>query len=150
MEEGEEKAKEEGILFIETSAKAGYNVKPLFRKLATALPGMETTAVVNDSNRTLPGLPALAVGSLCEPPCGCFVYLPRGGAPWVGRLFAAGGLGPVRVQLSPPCIRPARRLRAGCVVSLCCAVPAVIDIKLNPPHAAGDATKPEAASGCAC
>jgi hypothetical protein len=26
-------------LFIETSAKGGYNIKQLFRKLATALPG---------------------------------------------------------------------------------------------------------------
>lgn len=29
-------------MFIETSAKAGFNIKALFRKLATALPGMET------------------------------------------------------------------------------------------------------------
>jgi Ras-related protein Rab-6A len=28
-------------LFIETSAKAGYNVKALFRKIAQALPGMD-------------------------------------------------------------------------------------------------------------
>uniref|UniRef100_A0A0G4HA80 Uncharacterized protein n=1 Tax=Chromera velia CCMP2878 TaxID=1169474 RepID=A0A0G4HA80_9ALVE len=41
VEEGEEKAKETGSLFIETSAKAGHNVKALFRKLATALPGGE-------------------------------------------------------------------------------------------------------------
>ena len=29
-------------MFIETSAKAGYNVKALFRRIAQALPGMET------------------------------------------------------------------------------------------------------------
>lgn len=40
-EEGEKKAKEAGVLFLETSAKAGFNVKGLFRKLAMALPGME-------------------------------------------------------------------------------------------------------------
>lgn len=28
-------------MFMETSAKAGYNVKALFRKIAQALPGME-------------------------------------------------------------------------------------------------------------
>jgi len=28
-------------MFIETSAKAGYNVKQLFRRVAAALPGME-------------------------------------------------------------------------------------------------------------
>ena len=38
-EEGEEKAKKDGLMFMECSAKAGYNVKSLFRKLATALPG---------------------------------------------------------------------------------------------------------------
>ena len=29
-------------MFIETSAKAGFNVKVLFRKIAAALPGLET------------------------------------------------------------------------------------------------------------
>jgi hypothetical protein len=42
VEEGEERASKEGIMFIETSAKAGFNIKALFRKLATSLPGMET------------------------------------------------------------------------------------------------------------
>jgi Ras-related protein Rab-6A len=38
-EEGEDRAKKDGLMFMECSAKAGYNVKSLFRKLATALPG---------------------------------------------------------------------------------------------------------------
>ncbi|CAG8619691.1 7882_t:CDS:2 [Ambispora gerdemannii] len=42
-EEGEKKAKEYNVMFIETSAKAGHNVKTLFRKIAQALPGMENT-----------------------------------------------------------------------------------------------------------
>uniref|UniRef100_A0A915KSH9 Rab6 n=1 Tax=Romanomermis culicivorax TaxID=13658 RepID=A0A915KSH9_ROMCU len=52
-EEGERKAKELNVMFIETSAKAGYNVKQLFRRVAAALPGMEepqsrpTTDIVN-------------------------------------------------------------------------------------------------------
>ena len=29
-------------MFIESSAKAGFNIKALFRKLANALPGMES------------------------------------------------------------------------------------------------------------
>ncbi|XP_018027143.1 ras-related protein Rab6 [Hyalella azteca] len=41
-EEGERKAKELNVMFIETSAKAGYNVKQLFRRVAAALPGMES------------------------------------------------------------------------------------------------------------
>merc|ERR1719261_2198768 len=36
VEEGEAKASEDGLMFIETSAKAGFNIKALFRKLATA------------------------------------------------------------------------------------------------------------------
>ncbi|CAI0420250.1 unnamed protein product [Linum tenue] len=53
IEEGDGKAKDFGVMFIETSAKAGFNIKvrnrtlvslvcPLFRKIAAALPGMET------------------------------------------------------------------------------------------------------------
>lgn len=49
VDEGEETAKKESVLFIETSAKAGYNVKALFRKLAGALPGMENSALGSDS-----------------------------------------------------------------------------------------------------
>jgi Ras-related protein Rab-6A len=43
-DDGERKAKEYNVMFIETSAKAGFNVKALFRKLAVALPGMENSA----------------------------------------------------------------------------------------------------------
>lgn len=41
-EEGERRAKEYKVMFIETSAKAGHNVKTLFKRIAQALPGMET------------------------------------------------------------------------------------------------------------
>lgn len=44
VEEGEDRSSKEGCMFIESSAKAGFNIKALFRKLATALPGMETSA----------------------------------------------------------------------------------------------------------
>lgn len=49
-EEGEDKAAKENIMFIESSAKAGFNIKALFRKLATALPGMETAQAQPSSN----------------------------------------------------------------------------------------------------
>ncbi|XP_076877101.1 ras-related protein Rab-41 isoform X3 [Brachyhypopomus gauderio] len=42
-EEGEQRAKELNVMFIETSAKTGYNVKQLFRRVAAALPGMDNT-----------------------------------------------------------------------------------------------------------
>ena len=38
-DEGDALAKELNVLFIETSAKCGYNVSALFRKVATILPG---------------------------------------------------------------------------------------------------------------
>lgn len=42
-EEGEQKAKEmANVMFMETSAKAGYNVKLLFKRIAQALPGVST------------------------------------------------------------------------------------------------------------
>ncbi|OLL22653.1 GTP-binding protein ryh1 [Neolecta irregularis DAH-3] len=42
-EEGEKKAQEYKVMHIETSAKAGHNVKLLFRNIAQALPGMENS-----------------------------------------------------------------------------------------------------------
>lgn len=39
--QGEEEAKKNNLMFIETSAKAGHNVKQLFKRIAQALPGME-------------------------------------------------------------------------------------------------------------
>lgn len=41
VDEGERKAKELNAMFIETSAKSGYNVKQLFNRVASALPGMD-------------------------------------------------------------------------------------------------------------
>ena len=49
-EEGEAKAKELGVLHIETSAKGGGNIKALFRKIASSLPGMETVSVSRAKN----------------------------------------------------------------------------------------------------
>ena len=39
--QGEDEAKKNNLMFIETSAKLGHNVKTLFRRIAQALPGME-------------------------------------------------------------------------------------------------------------
>lgn len=38
-EDLDKRAKELGVMSIETSAKAGHNVKALFKKIAMALPG---------------------------------------------------------------------------------------------------------------
>lgn len=50
VEEGEDKANKEGIMFIESSAKAGFNIKALFRKLANALPGVEAAPTQPNTN----------------------------------------------------------------------------------------------------
>ena len=39
-------------MFIETSAKAGHNVKALFKRIAQALPGMETAQTSADPDMT--------------------------------------------------------------------------------------------------
>ena len=41
---------EGGAIFIEASAKAGYNVKALFRKIATALPSADVNANNNNGS----------------------------------------------------------------------------------------------------
>ncbi|XP_051506238.1 ras-related protein Rab-6A-like isoform X1 [Xyrauchen texanus] len=43
LEAAEKKARDLNVMYIETSAKAGYNVKQLFRRVAAALPGMDST-----------------------------------------------------------------------------------------------------------
>ncbi|KFK30558.1 hypothetical protein AALP_AA7G277600 [Arabis alpina] len=49
ISEGENKGKEYGVLFIETSAKENFNIKALFRKIAAALPGMDSYSSVAKS-----------------------------------------------------------------------------------------------------
>ena len=78
-EEGEEKANKEGLLFMECSAKAGYNVKSLFRKLATALPGSNDSAANGAASGSSSGAQNLVDIKLSQAPqnleeastCGC-------------------------------------------------------------------------------
>uniref|UniRef100_A0A671X6Q1 RAB6A, member RAS oncogene family n=1 Tax=Sparus aurata TaxID=8175 RepID=A0A671X6Q1_SPAAU len=71
IEEGERKAKELNVMFIETSAKAGYNVKQLFRRVAAALPGMDNTQdksredMIDIKLEKPPELPASEGGCSC-------------------------------------------------------------------------------------
>lgn len=41
--------KEYGVMFIETSAKENFNIKALFRKIASTLPGMDPYSSVTKS-----------------------------------------------------------------------------------------------------
>lgn len=63
LEEATAKANQMGIMFMETSAKAGHNVKSLFKKIAMSLPGMEkeTQNETSTSEPILPQLPRLHV-----------------------------------------------------------------------------------------
>lgn len=51
-EEAEAKAAEFNVMFIETSAKAGHNVKTLFKKIAQALPGVDKPAEGEQANKS--------------------------------------------------------------------------------------------------
>lgn len=56
-EDLDKRAKELGVMSIETSAKAGHNVKALFKKIAMALPGgnVEASTAANQSEFTTGG-----------------------------------------------------------------------------------------------
>ena len=44
------------IMFMETSAKAGHNVKSLFKKIAMSLPGMEKESQGDANTSQFPNL----------------------------------------------------------------------------------------------
>lgn len=67
--EGMEKAKELDVLFIETSAKIGYNVNLLFRRIAAALPGIESSD--NEEEELEVKLEGHSKISQSQPMCNC-------------------------------------------------------------------------------
>ncbi|KAN0007320.1 hypothetical protein ACTFIV_001208 [Dictyostelium citrinum] len=79
IEEGEAKAKEYDIMFTETSAKAGFNIKALFRKVASALPGIDSNSmtknqheIISEVDITDGGKPALKEGGgFCDSSSRC-------------------------------------------------------------------------------
>uniref|UniRef100_A0A3P9J6H0 RAB41, member RAS onco family n=1 Tax=Oryzias latipes TaxID=8090 RepID=A0A3P9J6H0_ORYLA len=66
VEAAERKARELNVMYIETSAKAGYNVKQLFRRVAAALPGMDSAPEKSKEDSIL---------VLFNPCCIKFIYL---------------------------------------------------------------------------
>lgn len=75
-DEGERVAREQGVLFIETSAKANYNIKALFQHLATTLPGSSSAAPVKaESNLIdirLQAVPPAEKASTAVSSCSCW------------------------------------------------------------------------------
>lgn len=53
VEEATQKATQMNIMFMETSAKAGHNVKSLFKKIAMSLPGMDNNVQPDAQNASM-------------------------------------------------------------------------------------------------
>ncbi|KEY66622.1 hypothetical protein S7711_01917 [Stachybotrys chartarum IBT 7711] len=65
-QQGEDEAKKNNLMFVETSAKLGHNVKNLFKRIAQALPGMEGSDAANQaSSQSKPLHPAKLQVSHC-------------------------------------------------------------------------------------
>ncbi|KAJ0273359.1 hypothetical protein COL940_009905 [Colletotrichum noveboracense] len=58
-QQGEEEAKKNNLMFVETSAKLGHNVKTLFKRIAQALPGMEGTDAAQQASSQMHDLQTL-------------------------------------------------------------------------------------------
>jgi Ras-related protein Rab-6A len=50
--QGQEEARKNNLMHIETSAKLGHNVKVLFKRIAQALPGMDEGAAAQDRGQS--------------------------------------------------------------------------------------------------
>lgn len=61
VEEATQKATQMNIMFMETSAKAGHNVKSLFKKIAMSLPGMDSNAQTDAQNTSMYSLRVMSV-----------------------------------------------------------------------------------------
>jgi len=70
VEEATQKATQMNIMFMETSAKAGHNVKSLFKKIAMSLPGMDNNVQSDVQNAkidvTTAQTPAVPEASQCN------------------------------------------------------------------------------------
>lgn len=66
-QQGEDEAKKNNLMFVETSAKLGHNVKNLFKRIAQALPGMEGSdnATQASSQSRLPPFTFLSAPYAC-------------------------------------------------------------------------------------
>ena len=70
LEEANAKATELNVMFMETSAKAGHNVKSLFKKIAMSLVGMEKEGEAAESQNTSTSTTHVSpILNLSHPPC---------------------------------------------------------------------------------
>ena len=64
LEEATAKSTELNVMFMETSAKAGHNVKSLFKKIAMSLPGMEKETTGTETTNQSPLLSVIRIWRL--------------------------------------------------------------------------------------
>jgi Ras-related protein Rab-6A len=64
--QGEEEAKKNNLMFVETSAKLGHNVKTLFKRIAQALPGMEGSDTATQASNQSRRAPFLTTHCMCS------------------------------------------------------------------------------------
>jgi len=57
FEEGDAKAREWGVMFIETSAKINFNIKALFHKMALALPSSSPEQEIDNGVQVIANSP---------------------------------------------------------------------------------------------
>ncbi|KAK4459220.1 P-loop containing nucleoside triphosphate hydrolase protein [Cladorrhinum samala] len=69
--QGEEEARKNNLMFVETSAKAGHNVKNLFKKIAQALPGMEGSDAAAQATSTVIDVNTNTAGQPQQEGCAC-------------------------------------------------------------------------------
>jgi Ras-related protein Rab-6A len=73
QEEADEKSRELGVMFCETSAKTGDNIKGLFRTIATNLPGMDDASQASrEQSEEQVDLPSRAKADTASTGCVCF------------------------------------------------------------------------------
>ena len=71
-EEAEEKSRELGVMFCETSAKTGDNIKGLFRTIATNLPGLDDSTTAKGDDEETIDLPSKSNTEVSSTGCICF------------------------------------------------------------------------------
>ncbi|EJT77906.1 Ras-like protein Rab-6A [Gaeumannomyces tritici R3-111a-1] len=69
-QQGEDEAKKFNLMFVETSAKVGHNVKNLFKRIALALPGMEGTEAAQQATSQIIDIKSNNTQAANEP-CAC-------------------------------------------------------------------------------
>jgi small GTP-binding protein len=99
--QGEEEAKKNNLMFIETSAKVGHNVKTLFKRIAQALPGMEGEGQQGQSQSRSKFEKLYGETKLT---CGCSDRRQHQPAPGTKQLCLLVSMNPVQLGSLPLCL----------------------------------------------